>query len=111
MEGVVVTISSDSSVHLKMYVHALLYLILKLIYAHYSPSGVVFSVPPESVQVRKLDVGDVVTFSYESNARRDVPIGPKIYRIRTDLSWREVVANTAAEKKFLNGKISVLIFI
>jgi hypothetical protein len=46
----------------------------------------------------------VVTFSYESNARRDVPISPKIYRIRTDLSWREVVENAAAEKKFLNGK-------
>jgi hypothetical protein len=27
-------------------------------------------------------VGDVVTFSYESQARRDVPVNPRIYRVR-----------------------------
>eukprot|EP00026_Physarum_polycephalum_P000538 Phypoly_transcript_00539.p1 GENE.Phypoly_transcript_00539~~Phypoly_transcript_00539.p1 ORF type:complete len:959 (+),score=132.38 Phypoly_transcript_00539:57-2933(+) len=89
MEGVVVAIAPNKSVQLKI------------------PSGVIFTVPPENIQTKKLTVGDVVTFSYESNARRDVPISPKIYRIRTDLSWREVVENAAAEKKFLNEHVPV----
>jgi len=44
-----------------------------------------------------LAVGDVVTFSYESYSRREVPLNPKIQRVRTDLSWEEVLQNEAQE--------------
>ena len=50
-----------------------------------------------------LAVGDVVTFSYEINARREVPVNPQIVRIRRDLEWEEVTANFAKERRFRNG--------
>jgi hypothetical protein len=60
-------------------------------------------VPAENVFVPTLGIGDIVSFSYECHARRDIPVNPKIYRIRTDVSWEEVVCNSAKEKTFLNG--------
>ena len=48
-------------------------------------------------------VGDVVSFSFEIYARRDVPARPTIYRIRTDVSWEDVVHNFHQENKYLNG--------
>jgi hypothetical protein len=47
--------------------------------------------------------GDVVTFSYEIHARRELPFNPNIIRIRMDLSWEDVVAGAFTEKKHLNG--------
>eukprot|EP00026_Physarum_polycephalum_P001631 Phypoly_transcript_01633.p1 GENE.Phypoly_transcript_01633~~Phypoly_transcript_01633.p1 ORF type:complete len:1064 (+),score=132.57 Phypoly_transcript_01633:31-3192(+) len=70
------------------------------------PNGVIFEVPLADVHVPAA-VGDVVTFSYESWARRELPVGPKIYRIRTDLSWDEVVQTSMVEKQHLNEKSQV----
>lgn len=67
------------------------------------PHGATFSVPPENIEVPTLAVGDVVSFSYENIARRDLPVNPKIYRVRTDLSWQEVVYSSVKEEKFLSG--------
>jgi hypothetical protein len=44
-----------------------------------------------SVQVPKLSIGDVVTFSAENYSKKHVPINPVILRIRSDLSWHNVV--------------------
>ena len=35
--------------------------------------------------------GDVVTFSFETYSRSTVPVRPKIFRIRTDVNWEDVV--------------------
>jgi hypothetical protein len=61
-------------------------------------------VPPTSVLIPTPNVGDVVTFSYEIHARRELPVNPEIYRVRTDVSWEEVILNSLKEKKFRNGK-------
>lgn len=42
-------------------------------------------------------VGDIVSFSAESFSRRAAPVGPRIFRIRTDVSWDDVVANSISE--------------
>ena len=44
-----------------------------------------------------------MTFSYESSARRGIPVDPTIYRIRNDLSWDDVVRSSHNEKAYLNG--------
>jgi hypothetical protein len=61
-------------------------------------------VPAQSILIPTPAVGDVVSFSYEGNARREMPVSPKIYRIRTDLSWDDVVHNVVKDnEKYLGG--------
>jgi hypothetical protein len=52
-----------------------------------------------------------VSFSYECHSRRDVPVNPKIYRVRGDLMWEDVVFNSARDKTFLNGNFFVFCFV
>eukprot|EP00026_Physarum_polycephalum_P001387 Phypoly_transcript_01388.p1 GENE.Phypoly_transcript_01388~~Phypoly_transcript_01388.p1 ORF type:complete len:627 (+),score=98.80 Phypoly_transcript_01388:211-1881(+) len=65
------------------------------------PNGSIFPVPAQNVHVA-AQIGDVVTFSYESNSRRDAPVNPVVYKIRTDLDWEDVVLNYAKEKRHLS---------
>lgn len=65
--------------------------------------------PSEHILVASPKLGDVVTFSYESNIRRDIPVHPKIYRIRTDISWEEVMYNSLQDNKYLNSKLVILV--
>jgi hypothetical protein len=81
----------------------IIYLLRKKYELFYRPHGDTFSVPAENVDVPDLAVGDVVSFAYENYARRDLPMNPKIYRIRTDLSWQEVVYSAVKEEKTLMG--------
>lgn len=67
------------------------------------PTGVTFGVPHESVIVEKISKGDIVSFSFEGHAKRDIPVNPKIYRIRYDLSWKDVLSSSASEKKYFIG--------
>lgn len=58
--------------------------------------------------MEKLQLGDIVTFSYEKNARREVPGNAKIYRVRHDLDWNEVLLSDTKKKEiFLNGIIFI----
>ena len=57
----------------------------------FSPNGESFIVPPQNVLVSAPHIGAVVSFSFETHWRRDVPLGPKIFRIRTDVTWEDVV--------------------
>jgi len=41
----------------------------------------------------KPKIGNVVTFTYENFSRRSIPVSPKIDRIRTDVSWEQVIYN------------------
>eukprot|EP00026_Physarum_polycephalum_P002833 Phypoly_transcript_02842.p1 GENE.Phypoly_transcript_02842~~Phypoly_transcript_02842.p1 ORF type:complete len:838 (+),score=97.84 Phypoly_transcript_02842:84-2597(+) len=56
------------------------------------PDGIIFEVPnqkfPENAVPKK---GEIVTFEYENYSKRSVPVGPTIVRVRTDLTWRDVV--------------------
>ena len=45
----------------------------------------------------KYKVGDIVTLEYESHARREIPVGPKIVRIRTDVSWEDLLQDYARD--------------
>jgi hypothetical protein len=69
----------------------------------FRPNGTTFVVPAHDVLIPPPAIGDVVTFSYESHARRDLPVNPKIFRIRTDVTWEEVVYNSSLERQYLNG--------
>eukprot|EP00026_Physarum_polycephalum_P002429 Phypoly_transcript_02435.p1 GENE.Phypoly_transcript_02435~~Phypoly_transcript_02435.p1 ORF type:complete len:884 (+),score=75.70 Phypoly_transcript_02435:120-2771(+) len=65
-------------------------------------NGVMFTVPQENVFIELPSPGDIVTFSYEAFARRDVPVNPTIFRIRTDLAWDDLVERATRSKKYLN---------
>lgn len=57
------------------------------------------------MQVPVVKVGEIVTFTYETSSRRSVPTNPKITRVRSDVSWDDVVINAAKEQKFLKGSL------
>eukprot|EP00026_Physarum_polycephalum_P003600 Phypoly_transcript_03613.p1 GENE.Phypoly_transcript_03613~~Phypoly_transcript_03613.p1 ORF type:complete len:792 (+),score=79.66 Phypoly_transcript_03613:110-2377(+) len=82
-EGLVVE-SSDEHVTLKL------------------PTGQIFKVPNKNVHIPAPAKGDIVTFSYEVHARRELPVNAEIYRVRTDLSWKDVLLNSLRESKSLN---------
>jgi hypothetical protein len=67
----------------------------------YRPNGSIFEVQPENIPVPRPKIGDIVTFSYDSFARRELPVNPKICRIRTDLQWLDVLSST--EKLYFTG--------
>jgi hypothetical protein len=79
------------------------FLLLFLLFLWHRPNEQTIVVPPEDVHISTPNSGDVVSFSYVSQARRDKPVDPKIFRIRTDVSWEDVVLNYNKERKFLNG--------
>jgi hypothetical protein len=68
------------------------------------PTGEIFSVPRHNVRIDpQPSKGDIVTFSYAINARRELPINPEITRIRTNITWTDIIASNGTEEKFLNG--------
>ena len=44
-----------------------------------------------------------MSFSYEVNSRREVPVNAEIYRVRSDLSWEDILLDFSKELKSLNG--------
>lgn len=65
----------------------------------------------KDVMVTHLRVGDVVTFSFDLSSRRNIPVSPKILRIREDLEWDEVVLSSAAsEGRHLSGILFYLFY-
>ena len=58
----------------------------------FRPNNVTFVVSTHNNKTNvKLKKGDVVTFTYDDYSRRDTPFNARIYRVRDDLSWEEVV--------------------
>eukprot|EP00026_Physarum_polycephalum_P000469 Phypoly_transcript_00470.p1 GENE.Phypoly_transcript_00470~~Phypoly_transcript_00470.p1 ORF type:complete len:781 (-),score=102.87 Phypoly_transcript_00470:244-2586(-) len=54
-------------------------------------NGATVSVPQENNFLGEdVKVGDVVTFSYENVNQKDIPLDPKIIRVRHDVAWKEV---------------------
>ena len=70
----------------------------------FRPDGKAFKVLAEDVQIPAPHVGEIVSYSYEGHNARDLPVSPKIFRIRKDLLWLDVVLNFRRERKFLNGR-------
>lgn len=64
------------------------------------PNGLNLTVPAQDVHAPNVKIGDVVTFSYESSIRRELPTNPSIYRIRSDLIWEDVVRSFKKEKLY-----------
>jgi len=63
-----------------------------------------FTVDPGNVKLPAKPIrGDIVSFSYEQYARNMVPVSPKVFRIRTDVTWQDVVRNETGEQLLLNG--------
>jgi hypothetical protein len=89
------------------------------------PDGQIFEVARENVQEDiRPKKGDIVSFTYDGLSRGGIPVHTTIYRIRTDVSWRELVLEAHADsntgndvevednrKRFLNGILSCLFFI
>lgn len=48
-------------------------------------------------------LGDIVTFSYERHARREVPVDAKVVRVRNDVVWEDIVRDHVSSN---NGKIN-----
>jgi hypothetical protein len=65
-------------------------------------------VPPNNNAIPTLKLGDIVSFSSESLARSELPLNPKIFRIRTDVSWVDVLTGYYRELQYLNGIITIL---
>ena len=59
--------------------------------------------PVEDVNSSVPSVGDIVTFSFDNQRRKDLPLGPKIERIRTDLMWDDVVSSFHQESQYIIG--------
>lgn len=52
--------------------------------------------------------GMIVTFSFEAHSRRELPVNPKIMRIRQDLSWDDIMKDDFVAQSILNGTKSIL---
>ena len=53
--------------------------------------------------------GDIVTFTYQNVTQRSIPSSPKIIRIRTDVTWEQVLRNAGLpQPQKLNGTWGLL---
>lgn len=70
------------------------------------PDGLQFNVAAHEVaEVPKR--GEVVTFTYDSYSPNEIPVNPKLYRTRTDVSWEDVVmehTRNEPQAQNFNGK-------
>ena len=70
----------------------------------FRPNGVTFEVPPHDVLIPTPAIGTVVTFCYESYARRDVPLNPIITRVRSDIVWNDMICGSVHERSAVTSK-------
>jgi hypothetical protein len=70
-------------------------------------NGVNILVPHRDVSIPTPAIGDIVSFSFESRARMEVPVNPKIYRLRYDISWNA----SSVPKLHQSGMLDRIIFI
>ena len=121
------TVSPEFSHYFSLFLINLSFIFTAILYYYYlyhtisftraRPDGKTICVPEHNVQIplqpgdhnsnssrSVLTVGAIVSFSFELQARRDTPINPIIFRLRSDLEWEDVIASTLTERKFVNGK-------
>jgi hypothetical protein len=56
--------------------------------------GATFNVDPHHFDPKPKE-GDVVSFSFDNSSRRALPTNPKLFRIRTDMPWENVLLEFA----------------
>eukprot|EP00026_Physarum_polycephalum_P004684 Phypoly_transcript_04707.p1 GENE.Phypoly_transcript_04707~~Phypoly_transcript_04707.p1 ORF type:complete len:664 (+),score=57.25 Phypoly_transcript_04707:58-2049(+) len=68
------------------------------------PTGATFEVPSENVQVSP-SIGDIVTFSYDLSTHKthSIPTNIQVFRIRADLTWKDVVKQYVHESSQKNA--------
>jgi hypothetical protein len=52
-----------------------------------------------------LKIGDIVTVSCLTFSQDGTPVAPKVLKVRTDVTWKDIVGDTA-KSKVANGKMS-----
>lgn len=71
------------------------------------PEGTIFTVRRDNFKYGIFPKrGDVISFLYDNYSKKSIPVSPRIYRIRTDLSWEEVIdryLKTPAHARPLNS--------
>lgn len=89
---------------------AFLFFFFLLINHHCRPDGITFEIGPQNIKCDdKPKLGDIVTFAYENYTRKAVPVEPKVYQIRRDLSWKDVIFSYKQQlhkSQHLNGKLT-----
>ena len=107
--------AKDGSIKLKLYLFVLHLFIYLFIYHYFiysfitilfRPNGKSLIIPPHKVLIN-TQVGEVVSFSYESYLLHALPVHPKIYRVRHDISWEDVLNSFHADQKYLKGIFSL----
>jgi hypothetical protein len=105
MEGIVVAVET-SGVRLKLYAILLFFFLMSKIITSFlsSPTGTKIMVPQSNVVISTPSLGDIVTFSYTNRLQNEIIVGPTIIRVRTDLTWEDVVANAQRETRYTEGR-------
>jgi hypothetical protein len=85
------------------------YLNFFFFYLNIRASGQSIKVAAQNVQITPA-VGDIVTFSYERQPRPELPVNAKIYCIRRDLEWFDVVNQYQRDKVFVDSMLGILPF-
>lgn len=68
------------------------------------PSGLIFSVNESEVEIEPV-VGNVVSFSYSYLLPSGNPVEPKVYRIREDVEWSDVLEDYYSDNpSSINGE-------
>jgi hypothetical protein len=71
------------------------------------PTGKSFLVPSYNVELAEpVKPGDIISFNYETYLSNEVPVNPKIYRIRKDVVWEDILddaTQTQPQPQELNG--------
>jgi hypothetical protein len=87
----------------KLYISALIYLPSR-------PTGVTFEIPTKNVQTSPLPVqGDIVTFKYETNSQKSKLNKAVVFRVREDLTWKDVVTSFTHQVTLSNGIVLLIV--
>ena len=79
-------------------------------HSFHRPDGTFFKVSKEDYELHRPPIrGDIVTFSHDYQTRRFAPSNPVVYRIRSDMTWQDVIKSSKEPvRQFLNGAASFL---
>jgi hypothetical protein len=58
-------------------------------------------VPARNVEVNDLEIGNIVTIMFANFEREKIPVNPIITKIRTDISWEDVVGQPSGMNIYL----------
>ena len=77
-------------------------------FSFFSPDNKTFYARVADSSIRKfLKVGSVVSYKYLKISKSGLPVAPVIFRVRDDMTWKEVLHNYASprKKEFIGNKI------